>query len=342
MKEPPRAYSSFIDNVREDVAVEQPLLSTHGHEMIDTKFITTVKVISFTSGSILAVLSQILLYILLWDGSVLMSPTSAVLMFSLQWSFLTLLAVFVGISAQKYFLRRSDIRDDIIFQMEAYNIAGALSALAVTWLLNDTTARPHHFLHDNGLLTVGATLTIYGSFCAFVLRQSQSSAHVRRLRGGVDYTDSVDASLHETYQMIAALSGMLTGATNQLLVVPVLVELLHEADAESCISALSLLLFWCLTTFSVTTLGLWGTRRIVARDHIVDVSQHEKLMLSMDSYYMQASLIGMCVVLILWLILVENTGRMTALALLILVVLVWSTRKRVCTDHMPEQEFLEP
>ncbi|GAX24595.1 hypothetical protein FisN_4Hu113 [Fistulifera solaris] len=340
MKKPWKTYSPFIDKmmIREDVAVEQPLFPTHDQEMIETKFTATLKIASFISGSILAVLSQVLLYILQWDGSVLNSSTSSILLFSLQWSFLTLIAIFVGISTQKYFLRRSNTYEEIIFQLEAYNIAGALSALAVAWLLNDTTTATHH-----GSLVVVATLIVYGSFCAFVFNQSQSLARVRRLRGDVNCTDSVDASLHNTYRMIAALSGLLIGATTQLLVLSILTKLYLDANKENWTSALPLLLLWCFITASVTTLGLWGTRQIVARDHIMDVSQHKRLMLSVDSYYMQSLLIGMILVLILVGVLSEKTGRViSALALLILSVLACSARKRVFSDEMPEQELLEP
>lgn len=340
-------YSKDLDNNYADVMLQQALFTSYNQETTDIEFITIVKVKSFVSGSILAALSQIILYVFKLDDNNVGKPTSIVIMFSLQCSFLTLITVFVGISTQKYFLSRSDVADELIFQMEAYNIAGALSAIAVTWLLIDVITIPSQFIHDHSPLIIVATLIVYGSFCVSVLMQSRQVARLRRLRGDADFTDVTDAALSKTYHMIAGLSGLLTGASAQFLLVLFLWQVYDDAEAaKRILSAFLLSFFWFISTVGITTLGLWCTQQIVASEHICDVSQHKKLMLLVNSYYIRSTMIGICAAWLLLDIFIDATGTMLLpLGMPILSVLVFSATKVVCPDDYPdnssEQEFLE-
>lgn len=294
------------------------------------KLLAAVKAVCFFSGSVLSFISQILLYVLIWDDNVLSKSVPSILIFSLQWSFWTLLIVFIGISAQKYLLSRSCSPDEIIFQVEVYYVAGALSGIAATCLMTNMVTFSNQLTYANTSILVAVAFSIYASCCTFVLIQSRPEAQY------FDTPDVFDASICTAYQMIAGLSGLLIGATTQLL--PVLLWWpRYDAGAERLLSTFLLLSFWTLATFAVTNLGLWCTQRIVVCEHCFDASQYKQLMVLVDAAYIRFTVIGIFTAWIGSNMFAGLTGGiLVSISTLILAVLFCSSRKLFFSDDNEE------
>ena len=315
---PPAAFTAvlFDEAANADVEMqqdgdvyEQPLLMTQELVEQDSNKISPheasrLKIMSVLSGSMLAFLSQLALSQLLWDENILSKSTFQVVVFSLSWSFWTCFVVFAGMMLliRSINLKR-ELSEDMTFQMEAHHVAGALSSVTLTWLLNDIFHIQSKFLASpkHQWIVVALIFAAYGIFVSWILVSARTAiitrVRGRRLRGNHNASNDEHTSMLRTLQMISTIAGLLIGACSQFLLA---VLLWDEKLRQPAVDHLLIFaIIWSVCTVAVTATGCYSLRLLAVEDaeHDDGVSlvQRQRVQMRMEAHYVSATLVGICI-----------------------------------------------
>lgn len=316
---------------------------------------------SVICGSIIAFLSQLILSQCLWDEHILQKSTVRVLIFSLLWSFWTCAMVF---SAMVLLVRSLNVSkrlsDDLLFQLEAHHMAGALASITVTWLLNDIFHIHSNFLNNpvHQWLVVAATFGCYCVFVGWILYTTQSCvAEKNRTRGEAICAESsntyiAQASMFRTLEMIASIAGLLVGACSQFLLASMFwnAQLHQPAIAHVMVFSVS----WSMITVILTAMGCYLLRFLIgsSEDTVGNSDCHntcftndttgyvfrQRIQLRMEAYYVSCTLVGICMAWIFMDIFLDMTEQIApSMAMLALSMVVF--RAILCC--FPEEKCVE-
>jgi hypothetical protein len=262
---------------------------------------------SFLTGSIVAVLSQVILSFLFWNENVLQACTWEVIQFSFVWSIYTCAILFgtmvllvrcIHRWCHAASLPRSDW-DDIVFRVEAHHIVGALLSITLSWIIVDLTRLTASHNNDaqniNGVqMYTHAMMAALGYLAALVIliagRQCQSEQDSNKC--------SKDSPLMDTYQLLASTLGFVVGLCSQFLLSACLWRdhLTHPVIGSIVLFSL----LWSFATVLITFGGCYALR-FLAVDVVCSESssnagaaQMARIHLRMESSYVLAALVGIC------------------------------------------------
>ena len=312
-----------------------------------------LKVLSFVTGSVAAALSQAILSKTLWGmessmlssaveaaaaagegetGSTVSTPTTlSVVGFSLVWSFWTCVMIFLAMVASVRLVLGSPPStsgtggkqnvhkawEDVVFQMEAHHIVGALLSISAIWVAVDVLQSI--FAHEqqqqqNGsspyahqeaanammlpmpspiqnalLFTMG--LAWYALFARCILKKDSGDS-IRKAEDDDASKENggVASSLLSTYTLIAATLGLISGLCSQFLLSFVLWKDNMTQPIVDHVILFSIL--WSFCTVILTFLGCLSLRLLTVEEE--NRLTAERIFLRMESHYIFCSLIGIC------------------------------------------------
>ena len=264
----------------EKLPLHEPLLrgdNDHQSELDLSRF----KIVAFLSGSLIAVASQLVLGEMLWQDDILQQSTAHILVFSLHWSFWTCLvifgAMFLLIQAMQSnpALHALTADDNHLFQLEAHHVIGSLTAISLTWLLNDVW----HVNTSNNKLSTGmliaVCLLLYALFCGWMVSSSCG-------RQG-------DASLLQTLVVMSSLLGLVVGACSQFFLAAILWDEPMQQPLIGNVVVFSLV--WSLLTVLMTAAGCASLRALIDHD---EKESSQRAILRMEAAYVSCTLLGIC------------------------------------------------
>jgi hypothetical protein len=277
----------------------------------DAAWVLRLKLVSFCTGSLSALLSQYVLSQTLWNESVLDRPLLPVIFFSLVWSFLTCVVVFSSMFLNVWILERrynsnnnkssnkssknkiTKEWDQVVFQMEAHHVVGALLAISLAWIFVDVLRLAvHHTRVVHTGMFVALTVAAYGIF--FRVMVSGNPA---------------ESQMMPTYQLLATTLGLIVGLCSQFVLS---FSLWTEHMTVPVLSNVILFsVVWSLLTVLITFLGCVALRNLALDDDDYDDADDtdsaakinskkqaaidiERIHLRMESHYVFAALIGIC------------------------------------------------
>jgi hypothetical protein len=266
---------------------------TKNDSSIATDTVIRLKMLSFGTGSITALLSQYLLSQTLWNETVLEQTLPQVVFFSFVWSFWTCIMVFatmfvtVRVAARRLNNNKTTTTsttklkwDETVFQMEAHHIVGALLAISLAWIFVDVlrlgAATP---VHQTSIFLV-LTVVTYGAFFRIMLRSSNSQ-------------DDDAANMMPTYQLLATTLGLIVGLCSQFVLSFLLWK--HHMTVPIISHILIFSLTWSILTVAITFCGCLALRTLALdTTYSTPTVNTERIHLRMESYYVFSALIGIC------------------------------------------------
>lgn len=345
-----------------------PLWKTVSASMLSPAELTKMKMMSVLSGSLLAFFSQLVLSKVLWTDNVLQREVSAVVVFSLSWSFWTCLIVFLGMRLFIQSIKqRYPLDEDLIFQMEAHNVAGALSAVALAWIVNDVFHVHTNFLNSprRQWIVVAGVFSTYCMFITWVLlstRETGSGSRPRRLRGNTHESHPLEShpleqtSMLRTYQLIAALTGLLMGSCSQFLLATFFWS--EEIQGPALSNRVLSSLIWGVCTVITAVLGCRALQYMVDEEENLTMQEHNiddpsglrrKLTyLRLESYHCCSTLVGVAFAWIFMDIFLDVSGKIVPSLVMLFVsmvgyklILLFFPEKAILETHAQEQEIVE-
>jgi hypothetical protein len=317
--------------------LEQPLLPKHHHEKpVKQKTRNNpshMKALALVTGSIMALLSQYLLSLAMWSDDVLQKTTFEVVLFSLAWSFWTCLMVFSAMLLVIHVMVDKNVdngkssndknkkkvetaeddddndEDNVIFQMEAHYVVGALLAISTAWLLNDlfqvqtVATATHNALQIHPVLTVATAAAAYGLFLKWILSQDAFNSEVVNALNKGHHTEEASSSrnmMTGTFQMVASTLGVIIGVCSQFVLSMLLWRDHMTKPILSSVVAFSLL--WSVLTVALTFSGCLSLRFLIDG---TDPHHAPRTLLRMEASYVSSSLIGICLA---WILIDVLTG----------------------------------
>lgn len=163
-----------LNNDNDDDLTE-PLLVTAVAEAPDSLLRTKVWTSIF--GCVVAVLSQAILSVVLWEDDILQRSTSSIILFSFHWSFWTCQILFVCMNVAL----RNQIDNDCIFQVEAQYVVSALLTISAIWIAD----------------SIIVAIAVIGALCILVSHLEQS--------------------MLSSYSLVAGTLGLIFGSCSQFL-----------------------------------------------------------------------------------------------------------------------------
>jgi membrane protein implicated in regulation of membrane protease activity len=373
--------SVFIsdDNVNDmkTVDLHEPLLN-YNERLVDmeygnavtfynTKILRTAKTIkafALIAGSVVALFSQLVLYLTLWNDDVLSRPTSSVIMFSLAWSFWTCLIVFSLMS----FVARScsypvneakkktsdeeqqDEYEDNVFQIEAHYIVGALLSISMTWLINDLfqakSRVAERAIQIHPVLTVVSAAVAYALFVRWIVVRRNSMDTFED--EGIDcesrsYQSRKLDSLAPTFQMVSATLGTIVGLCSQFILSMILWRENMTKPAVESVVCFSLI--WSFVTVVITLTGCFSLRFMLAssttmRNEIMSTLEQlqlNRVALRMEAAYVSSSLIGICSA---WIIIDVLTNMIDQILPNVFMLLISLAAFRAIIFCIPEDQCM--
>jgi hypothetical protein len=236
----------------------------------------SLKLLACITGSIVAVISQRLLTLMLWNEEILSGSTVQVIAFSLHWSFWTCLSVFGSMllfvnTIER--LQQNTLNDDMVFQMEAHYVVGSLLTISAVWLLDDVLVL-QEMRHP--VLVVTAAVVAYAIFLGCIVHSKSTN--------NKNYDSMVS-----TYTLVAGALGVVVGVCSQFLL-----SLLLWKDADLTVPAVESItvfsLLWSVLTVALTATGCLSLRC---------VCDNQRTLLRMEAVYIGSSLAGICAAWIL-------------------------------------------
>ena len=352
------------DEERGEELLEEPLLLSN--DVVPFGF-AGFKILSFTAGSLIAVASQLILAIFMWNDGILEQPVGGVLIFSLLWSFWTCVMIFGGLYLLMHCLQKSYYSDDEaikmqdsdILQLEVYNVVGALSAVSLAWLVNDVLHVRNTFLADplHQWMVIGVCLSGYALFCIWMVMQScQSFSQARRRQRGMMNIDNGEgqSSLYAAFRLIAGLLGLVTGACSQFFLAAVLWDATMQQPIIHNVIGFSFV--WSLITVAITT-AVCASLKFLARhssvgdydDVCVQQAEDETksssentanqiLQLRMEASFVSCTLVGICFAWVMMDVFMDMTEQILPSLALLAVSLILFRLILVC---LPEEQCLQ-
>jgi hypothetical protein len=272
-----------IDEDDSMTMMKVPLLPAAGPE--DYAF-PRFPLFSFLSGIVMALASQYLLSQTLWNVEAsLLTTTTQVVAFSFGWAALT--CGFIFLSMLLLIKTTGSTHPDVVFQMEAHFIVGALLTVSVVWMMIDLFQSygllvwQKHKVARNVFVSV-CLVAWYAAACKWLAAPKQ-----RRANGGGGREHYEASFLLNTYQLIAATLGLLSGLCSQLLLSFALWNKDMTQPVVENVVVFSLL--WSVGTVILTFLGCIALKCLTS-----DQEDVGNLFLRMESQYVFCSLIGIC------------------------------------------------
>jgi hypothetical protein len=175
--------------------------------------------------------------------------------------------------------------DDVVFQMEAHHMGGALISIAVAWIYMDS------FRLD---ATGGFTHTTF-YLCLPVVAYAIFFKSIMMCRN----TNHI--FLMSTYQLLASTLGLIVGLCSQFLLSLLLWKQYLKVPIVDSVIGFSML--WSVATVAITFCGCLVLRYLAARDcgndATLSLQDLERIHLRMESGYILSTLIGICMAWIL-------------------------------------------
>jgi hypothetical protein len=350
--------------------VEEQACHCHDFKRTDTKdeswdssipSMLSLKSLAIVSGIMMAACSQIALWIALWDDTILSKSTVEVVEFSLAWSFWTCLIVFSSMSFLVRFVRQRYLRqpssalgqklhnelltnqdeDDIVFQVEAFYVVGALASISVVWLINDffqtyvRTATTAIQIHPVG--TVLFAGFGYAMFARWILSRRNRTKNLKQPSVNDEVQSTQNGTIEKlscTYQMIAVTLGLIVGVCSQF----VLAMTLWRDNMTKPIvdSVLMFSLLWSIVTVLLTLTGCLSLRILVVTSdengQVSSVANH--VLLLMETAYVSSSLIGVCTA---WIVIDILSGMTSQILPSIFMLSVSLVAFRLILHIFPEE-----
>jgi hypothetical protein len=264
----------------------------------DGSVMKKLKALAFMCGCMVAWFSQYVLSETLWDPSILLQPTSAVVAFSCVWSFWTCFMVFAAMLLlihaiyRGYNIRSNDPSwDDCVFQIEAHLIVGALLSISLSWIMMDVLqlGRPGYTVHNIVLLVVAVV-----AYVLFFRCQSYCCAEDTTTKQQ-DLKTMRSSDMMLTFQLVAGTLGLIVGICSQFLLS---IALWKDRMTKPVIDNVILFsLLWSFSTVVISFAGCLALRLLTVDEK--DRMTAERIFLRMESHYVFCSLIGICVAWIL-------------------------------------------
>lgn len=291
---PPQAFTAVIYDVEDrNKDLTEPLIESETAKPTRPLLApTSLKLASLLTGSLSAIISQLLLSQLLWMPNILHQSTSEIVWFSLQWSFWTCLTIFGTMLLLVRCFDEDD--DDILFQMEAHHIVGALLSISGIWIVLDIAQSvPAHSSVPNTMVPSyqnALYVAVAVAWYALLLR-----CYWQRRHATEQDNTAVAFPMLPTYTLIAGTLGLISGLCSQFLLSFLLWQDHMSAPIISNVLGFSLL--WSACTVFLTFWGCASLRILVTDED--DRIMVERIFLRMESHYVFCSLVGICVAWIL-------------------------------------------
>jgi hypothetical protein len=319
----------------------------HGHILHNPTALWMIQIGTFLGGMLVAICSQLLLNSFLWNTVATYDVTWRVVGFSLLWSIFnsivvvgTMLLIIQAIHhcTNASLLPKSDW-DNVIFRVEAHHMMGALFANTISWIVTDlsrvsTVSNTDYVTFFSSSITFHQVMTV--SLCLFVTVAAVFvwyRLHFHKSRKS-------DSPLLSTYQLLASILGFVIGLCSQFIL-----NSLLSGDNLSHPIIENLVLFsflWSTITVAIAFSGCYSLRFLVIEELTSSAEdafeQVARIHVRMESCYVFASLLGICVSWLLFDYVLGLTGRiLPSLAMLGIALVVFC----FILHCFPEDECVE-
>lgn len=322
--------------------------------------VTSLKTLATVSGGVIAASSQFALWITLWDDNILNKSTIEVVQFSLAWSFWTCLVVFMSMSMLVAFIRQKYIdkgdkrvdelnsqdEDDIVFQIEAFYVVGALASISMVWIINDFFQT--YILTATTAIQIHPVLTVlfagfgYALVARWILSRRNTNRALAQATAAECDRSNYNCKLEKlssTYQMIAATLGLIVGVCSQFLLAMILWR--DNMTKPIVDSVLMFSLLWSAVTVFLTLSGCVSIRLLVVSNNgdsegpsIAYKIVQNRVLLLMESAYVSSSLIGVCAA---WIVIDVLSGMTSQILPSIFMLTVSLVAFRMILHFFPEE-----